>query len=233
MVEEKAMLLDQLKNTEEMKVYLMSRINELGGNEDTIRRTTVFPMAKVKPMIVDEYPVYQFSYEGALPLYKEADRDYLAMIRHYYFRATLDAYDFSKTDFKFDKSVILIAQHYENKIIRDLDNRNRKLIQDAIRHTGLIGDDSWWRVWNVDMGFLDPRGNHVQVYVVSQDNCSKFIRFLQEEHFHMAHIPEASVKEGILEEYDAGVEEGNDRNESNRDEVRSQLPKIISSNFWG
>ena len=97
------------------------------------------------------------------------------MIRHYYFRSTFDAYDFSKINIKFDRSVIIIAQHYENKIIRDFDNRNRKLIQDAIRHTGLIGDGSWWRVWNVDIGFLDPRGNHVQVYVVSQENFVEFI----------------------------------------------------------
>lgn len=98
------------------------------------------------------------------------------MIRHYYyFRSTFDAYDFSKINIKFDRSVIINAQHYENKIIRDFDNRNRKLIQDAIRHTGLIGDDSWWRVWNVDIGFLDPRGNHVQIYVVSQENFVEFI----------------------------------------------------------
>jgi hypothetical protein len=87
---EKMLLLEQLKNIEKMKVYLMSRINSLGGNEETINRTTVYPMAKVKPMIVDDYPIFQFSYEGALPLYKEEDRDYLAMIRYYYYRATLD-----------------------------------------------------------------------------------------------------------------------------------------------
>ena len=87
------------------------------------------------------------------------------MVRHYYFRSTFDAYDFSKINIKFDRSVIIIAQHYENKIIRDLDNRNRKLIQDAIR----------WRIWNVDIGFLEPRGNHVQVYVVSQENFVEFI----------------------------------------------------------
>ncbi|MFS0574977.1 hypothetical protein AB1K83_05045 [Sporosarcina sp. 179-K 3D1 HS] len=230
---EKKMLFEQLKNIEEMKVYLMARINRLGGNNDAIGSTSVYPMARVKPMFINGYPVFQFSYEGALPLYKEADRDYLAMIRHYYYRATLDAYDFSKINIKFDKSAIIIAHHYENKVIRDLDNRNRKLIQDAIRHTGLIGDDSWWRVWNVDVGFLDPRGNHVQVYVVPQENFAEFITYLQSEHFHLAHIPEATVKGGILEKYKADIEQKNVEKERKQGEVMSHLLEGASNDFWG
>ncbi|WP_252502728.1 hypothetical protein [Sporosarcina sp. Marseille-Q4943] len=233
MEEEKTLLLEQLKNIERMKVYLMSRINAIGGNRNAIRRTTVYPMAKVKPMLIDGYPVFQFSFEGALPLYKEDDRDYLAMIRHYYFRATIDAYDFSKIDFQFDKSVIIIAQHYENKLIRDLDNRNRKLIQDAIRHTGLIGDDSWWRVWNVDIGFLDPRGNHVQVYVVSQDNFAEFIEVLKKRNYQLGHIPDPSIKEGILEKYESDIKVKDDDNELKPEDVMEQLSDAVAPHFWG
>ncbi|WP_262173257.1 hypothetical protein [Saccharococcus sp. Marseille-Q5394] len=233
MEEEKTLLLEQLKNIERMKVYLMSRINEVGGNSNAIRRTTAYPLAKVKPMEIDDYPVFQFSYEGALPLYKEEDRDYLAMIRHYYFRATLDAYDFSKIDFQFDKSVIIIAQHYENKLIRDLDNRNRKLIQDAIRHTGLIGDDSWWRVWNVDIGFLDPRGNHVQVYVVSQENFAEFIKVLKTRNYHLAHIPDSSIKEGILEKFESDIKEKDDENQRKPEDIMEELSDAVAPHFWG
>ena len=68
MESEKKMLFEQLKSLEEMKVYLMSQINKLGGNDDAIKRTSVYPMAKVKPMVISGYPVFQFSYEGALPL---------------------------------------------------------------------------------------------------------------------------------------------------------------------
>ena len=233
MESEKKMLFEQLKSLEEMKVYLMSQINKLGGNENAIKRTSVYPMAKVKPMVISGYPVFQFSYEGALPLYKESDRDYLALIRHYYFRSTFDAYDFSKINFKFDRSVIIIAQHYENKIIRDLDNRNRKLIQDAIRHTGLIGDDSWWRVWNVDIGFLDPRGNHVQVYIVSQENFTEFITFLQREHFHLAHIPEATIKEGILKRYREEIKQIDVENDRKQEQVLAHLSEATPKDFWG
>ena len=200
---EKKMLFEQLKNIEEMKVYLMLQINKLGGNDAAIKRTSVYPMAKVKPLLINGYPVFQFSYEGALPAYKEDDRDYLALIRHYYYRATFDAYDFSKIDIKFDQSVIITAHYFNNMQIRDLDNRNRKLIQDAIRQTGLIGDDSWSRVWNVDVGFLDPKENHVQVYVVSQDNFSNFMSYLQDEHGNLITAVEESRKETIIDEYTA------------------------------
>ncbi|WP_143560482.1 hypothetical protein [Sporosarcina sp. P12(2017)] len=229
---EKKMLFEQLKSLEEMKVYLMSQINKLGGNDAAIKRTSVYPMAKVKPMIINGYPVFQFSYEGALPLYKESDRDYLAMIRHYYFRATHDSYDFSKIDYQFDKSVIIIAQHFENKIIRDLDNRNRKLIQDAIRHTGLIGDDSWWRVWNFDIGFLDPRGNHVQVFVVSQENFEGFMTYLKEEHFHLAKIPESTLQEEIFKEYRAEVKREKKEKESKEKERLVRSSNTKPEYFW-
>lgn len=200
---ERKMLFEQLKNIEEMKVYVMLQINKLDGNDAAIKRTSVYPMAKVKPLLINGYPVFQFSYEGALPAYKENDRDYLALIRHYYYRATFDAYDFSKIDIKFDQSVIITAHYFNNMQIRDLDNRNRKLIQDAIRQTGLIGDDSWSRVWNVDVGFLDPKENHVQVYVVSQENFTNFMSYLQDEHWNLITAVEESRKETIIDEYRA------------------------------
>lgn len=230
---EKKLLFEQLKNIEEMKAYLMLQINKLGGNDAAIKRTSVYPMAKVKPMFINGYPVFQFSYEGALPLYKEADRDYLAMVRHYYFRATQDSYDFSKINYRFDESVIIIAQHYENKIIRDLDNRNRKIIQDAIRHTGLIGDDCWWRVWNVDIGLLDPRGNHVQVFVVSQSNFEVFMSYLKEEYFHLAHIPESTLQEEIFEEYRTEVEREKRTKERKEKERLKRSSNTKPGDFWG
>ena len=57
------------------------------------------------------------------------------------------------------------------------------------------------RVWNVDVGFFDPKGNHVQVYVVSQDNFPHFISYLQDEHWELLEVVEASRKESIIEEY--------------------------------
>ena len=229
MKSEKKILFEQLKSLEEMKVYLMSQINKLGGNDDAIKRTSVYPMAQVKPMVINGYPVCQFSYEGALPAYKENDRDYLALIRHYYNRATFDSYDFTKIDFKFSQSVIITAHYFNNMQIRDLDNRNRKLIQDAIRQTGLIGDDSWSRVWNVDVGFLDPKGNHVQVYVVSQDNFSNFMSYLLDEHWELLKVVEASRKETIIEEYKLEEIKKTETVDTDSKEKKG----IPAAEFWG
>ena len=229
MESEKKMLFEQLKNIEELKVYIMSQINKLGGNYTAIKRTSVYPMAKVKPMLINDYPVFQFSYDGALPAYKEDDRDYLALIRHYYYRATFDSYDFSNIDFKFDQSVIITAHYFNNMQIRDLDNRNRKLIQDAIRQTGLIGDDSWSRVWNVDVGFFDPKGNHVQVYVVSQDNFAHFMSYLQDAHWELLKVVEASRKETIIEEYKIEKIKKTETVDTESEEKNG----IPAAEFWG
>ena len=229
MESEKKMLFEQLKNIEELKVYIMSQINKLGGNYTAIKRTSVYPMAKVKPMLINDYPVFQFSYDGALPAYKEDDRDYLALIRHYYYRATFDSYDFSNIDFKFDQSVIITAHYFNNMQIRDLDNRNRKLIQDAIRQTGLIGDDSWSRVWNVDVGFFDPKGNHVQVYVVSQDNFAHFMSYLQDAHWELLKVVEASRKETIIEEYKLEEIKKTETVDTESEEKNG----IPAAEFWG
>lgn len=114
----------------------MLKINELGANEQTIRRTTVYPMAQVKPLLINGYPVFQFSYDGMLPHNLQDDIEYKQMIQHYYYHATFNSYDFSQFDLPvFEKSSIVFVQYFENNIIRDLDNRYKKHIQDAIKMT--------------------------------------------------------------------------------------------------
>ncbi|RKJ36966.1 hypothetical protein D7X33_37925 [Butyricicoccus sp. 1XD8-22] len=118
-----------------------------------------------------------------MPTYKEDDQEYLSMIRRYYFRATLDSYDYSKLKLPAMSEVaIIFVQYFIDNKIRDLDNRNKKYIQDAIRHTRLYGDDSWHNVWNLDMGFLDEEKDHIQVYVVERINLSSFVDFLIKHH---------------------------------------------------
>lgn len=172
-----------LKDLEKFKQRIMLEINELGGNDQAFKRTRVYPMAKVDPLIIEGYPVMQFGYEGMLPLYDENDYGYLRMIRNYYYRATFDAYDYSKLKIPLMKEVALVfVQYFKNKIIQDLDNRNKKYIQDAIKYTRLFGDDYWENFWNVDMAFLDEEKAHVQVYVVEQKNLPSFLNFLMKNH---------------------------------------------------
>lgn len=183
MWDEKDSLKEMLKRLESFKQEIMKEINRLGKNDEAIRRTTVYPMAKVKPLIINEYPVFQFSYEGILPHYKENDHDYLSMIRHYYYRATFDSYDFSKFQLPvMEKAVVIFVHYFNNNIIRDLDNRNTKYIQDAIKQTRIIRDDNWKNVWNMNIAFLDEEKCHLQVYVVPSSNIGNFIDYLISHH---------------------------------------------------
>lgn len=184
MVEEQAMRLkEMLKKLELLKRDIMEEINEIRENDQAVRRTTVYPMAKVQPLIIEGYPVFQFGYEGLLPTHKEDDYEYLSLIRNYYFCATFDSYDFKKLKLPAMKEVVIIfVQYFKNKKIRDLDNRNKKYIQDAIRQTNLFGDDHWQNVWNIDIGFLDKERDHVQVYVVERKNVVSFMDYLLKHH---------------------------------------------------
>ena len=213
-----------LKDLERFKQGIMRNINLMGENDQAIRRTTVYPMAKVKPSFINDYPVFQFGYEGILPVYKQDDYDYLAMIRNYYYRATYDAYDYSQFKLPYMEEVVIIYAHYfDNYIIRDLDNRNKKYIQDAIRHTGIIKGDSWRNVWNMDIAFLDKEKCHVQVYVVPMKKITNFLEFLMENHENLKNntdylmgkekYHEAFIKEKEKEEADKKIKNPEDESD--------------------
>lgn len=176
-----------LKGMEYSKQYIMREINALGLNDETVRRTTVYPVGKVKPMYIEGYPVFHFGYEGALPYYDKEDHEYNSMVKQYYYSATFDGYDYSKLTLPVMEKATIVFVHYFNDMkIRDLDNRSRKYVQDAIRLTGIIKDDNWQNVWNLDIGFYDKNKSHVQVYVVPTDNFPHFIGYLIKNHKEMS-----------------------------------------------
>lgn len=186
MRERGARLKEMLKSLEKFKVFIMREINDIRQNDTAIRKTTVYPMAKVQPMIIDDYSVFQFAYEGMLPLHKENDPEYNSMIRHYYYSATFDSYNFSEVEKPvFNHATLVFVHYFKDKIIRDLDNRNEEFIQDAIKLTGLIKDDNWKNLWNLNIGFYDGGSNHVQVYLVPTECLSHFIDYLKENHEDM------------------------------------------------
>lgn len=192
-----------LKEIERLKVGITREINRLNGNQEAVFPTEVYPMAKVQPMIIDNYPVFQFSYDGLLPHNRERDSEYNRIIRNYYFRATFDAYDFEKINIRFKEAVIIFAQYFNDDIVRDLDNLNTNHIQNAIRHTGIIKDDNWHNLWGMNIGFKDPESNHVQVYLVDRNDFVKFYSYLIKEHEQLkVHNQEIHKrKEAILLEY--------------------------------
>lgn len=168
-------LKEQLIMIEKLKVGIMKQINLNKGNEDAIVKTIAYPSAKVKPLNVNGFKVFRFSYDGALPLFLE-DKEYIKMITDFYYHATYSSFDFREYKDVFDEVFIIYCHYFNDPVVRDLDNRNKKFIQDAIRHTRIINDDNWSKVFNTDIAFLDDF-NHTQVFVVEKEN---YIDFMQE-----------------------------------------------------
>jgi len=176
-----------LEKTEMFRSDLMSELNELQENRDTFTPISVYPMANIEHFTFESMPVYQFSYHGALPPYEGMTRQYIKMIRNYYHNTT--ASSFSNLEVKKlknvdisggeRKTVILFAHFFNDLATRDLDNRNKKYVLDAIKNTEVINDDSWKDVKLLDSGYLDKGYNHLQVFVFSEKILSTFLEDLE------------------------------------------------------
>lgn len=219
-----------LKHLEFARHYLMREYNLLGFNDEAIRRTTVYPMAKVKPLIINDYPVMHFAYDGALPIFDKTDPEYNIKVRHYYFLATFDSYNFDRLLLPvFTRATIIFVHYFDHMNLGDLDNRNTKYIQDAIKLTKIIKDDNWENVWTMNMGFYDEERSHVQVYVVEQQNTPEFLKYLFKNHEGLK-IPADKTRcigdyEGEFIRYQ---KEQRKKTEENRQETLDQFKKNIT-----
>jgi Holliday junction resolvase RusA-like endonuclease len=126
---------------------------------------------------IDEVPfdLIQFSYEGILPVY-EKESKYKNTVRDYYIQSTIQALTRTNINIQFSKAVIYICHYFQDLSIRDLDNRNRKVIIDAVRKTGMIDDDSWQKVSFIESGFYDSE-NHLEVYVFGDQHLTDFLQW--------------------------------------------------------
>ena len=126
------------------------------------------------------YKVFRYSYDGMLP-HEIEDAEYNKIINDFYFHTTMSAFDFEEYEDIFDEAFIIYLQYFNDSVIRNFDNRNKKYIQDTIRHTRLIEDDNWKHVSNISIGFSNVF-NHTQVYVVDQANVVSFLEELLDKH---------------------------------------------------
>ncbi|WP_067729882.1 RusA family crossover junction endodeoxyribonuclease [Oceanobacillus damuensis] len=188
-----------LKSLERLKEDTMQRMLEMDSQTADEGMKFENSLAKTTPLSINGYPVFQFSYDGMLPLYKENDREYLRIIRDYYYRVTLGSYDFSLIETPFKHAALVILHYFTDNRIRDLDNRNRKVIIDAIRHTALIADDSWKELSIVEEGHRDKE-NHIQVYLLERDHLINFLSHLKGNHFNMKQMQKAELREVMLEQ---------------------------------
>ena len=195
----KSRLKSALFYTERLRAELLDSLAELEEMERwRTEKPPACPIASVEPMTVHGYPVFRFSYDGRLPSYY-GDFQYRAKVRDYYLAATLRAYDWSKIDLRFDRAAVFVAHYFKSIRTRDLDNRNRKYLIDALRRTLLIKDDSWHHLMWAERGFLD-RIDHVQMFVMEMDNFHDFVKLMNENPKEVVKYPELSMEEMLSQE---------------------------------
>lgn len=148
-----------------------------GNNVDPV----IYPPCHFQKFNMEGIPVYQLSYQGMLPLYMKENSS-KKQVRDYYIRATMEETIHHETPV-IDSAFIYICHFFQNSIIRDLDNRNRSVLINAIRYAGFIKDDSWKEVEIMESGFFDLAcRNHVQVFVTPSQNALKLIGDVREKY---------------------------------------------------
>lgn len=140
-----------------------------------------YPACQFTQHQLNEAVIYQFSYEGMLPLYSK-EKQYMSNVKEYYISSTLEALrDEQLVQFK--RAFIYICHFYGDLRVRDLDNRNRSHLLNAIRFSGIIQDDSWKKIDVMESGFFDSSsGNHVKVFVVDMEYQLELIKYVKEKY---------------------------------------------------
>lgn len=125
-------------------------------------------------------PVYHFSYEGMLPLYS-SEKGYQKQLRDYYTQATIEALGQDRPQ-PFEQAILLICHFFQDLRVRDLDNRNRRHLINALRAAQIIEDDSWKKISVMEFGLLDSKGkNHVEMFVTSVKNTADLVRYVESD----------------------------------------------------
>ncbi|GLY12709.1 hypothetical protein [Pseudobacillus badius] len=168
-------MVDQtLKRLEALRACLL-RESAYIESDQAIKAGKFRPNEGRDPIYINGYPVFQFCYRGEIPLYDKEDPKYTATVRDYYLQATYNSYDFSNMPVRFEKAVMIIQHFFTNRSRRDLDNRNRKYLIDAIRHTGLIKDDDFNVLSILEEGFCTEEEPCVKVFLLEKRNFQDFL----------------------------------------------------------
>lgn len=136
------------------------------------------PKCKVEVFFIDNSPLYRLTFDGILPMYLE-DKKYKQEIKEYYYSATREAYDWHENKKKyapFDKALIYCVHYFQDLTIRDLDNRNRSILLNAIRRTFLIQDDDWKHLTYLEEGKVGEE--RVEVYIGDDKKRLEIIKFV-------------------------------------------------------
>lgn len=170
-IKENSNLYNMLLQMERFKMALLKQIAE----EKLINHLNFSaPKYNLKPIYIKDSPVFQFVYAGTLPLYNE-NGEYIQHIRNYYSIMNSLFYDFETLNIQFEKATLIIEHCFSDKMIRDLDNRNRKYVIDGIRYTGLIQDDDIQHLKIFETGEQNQRYDCVHVLLLAQSNFKEVL----------------------------------------------------------
>lgn len=147
-----------------------------GNNVDPL----IYPPCHFQELSIEGNLVYQFDYEGTLPLYMK-NKPYEDKIRAYYQGAMIEALE-GRSLLKFDQAFIYVCHFFSNLQIRDLDNRNRRHLINAIRSAQIIEDDRWEFIEIMDSGYLDPqKRNRIELFITSRENAMNLVKYVRDK----------------------------------------------------
>lgn len=172
---------------EDLKEFMMLELVKLDEDQDKYKHAVVYPLPNVEEMKVpvstengeQVFFVFRILYEGALPPYfestqKNAHSAYRKLLRKRYETGTTSSLRTRGEIAKLKQVVVFIKHHFSDLSIRDLDNRNRKLLIDALRNNQVISDDNWQQCAIYEEGVLSEK-SYVEVFVMEQENFPYFL----------------------------------------------------------
>lgn len=178
-----------------MELYLGKAIAEqLKMLDIDVPIDTPYPPCYVTRHELDGEAAYQFSYDGMLPLYFDRGgfsrervlKEYQDAVRDYYMRATYEGFRQlagHETIEPFEQAFVYAAHFFKDMSLRDLDNRNRSVLINALKNVGIISGDEWQSLTYMEKGFLDiDKRNHVSVFITDERNKLKLVQYVEEKH---------------------------------------------------
>lgn len=169
-------IVEILHNIEKMKLNIVSNFEHTIAQNYSIEgddKTKNILKNFQNPFIFRDFPIYFLKFVGSLPIFKKEDKAYVRLMQHYYGLATSRQLQNNNLP-ALHSAVAIIEHHFEDNIIRDIDNRNRKFITDAIRYSQVIKDDDIQHYSIYEEGFSNQEETCVKVFIIPKENLCTF-----------------------------------------------------------
>lgn len=126
------------------------------------------------PIQLEDMEVICFYYDDVIPSYKAKSKDKDMVTSRYFTLATTRQLAELKGFTLTDNNILYIEHRFKDKRSRDLDNRNRKLLIDALKYNNIINDDNMSNLSIFEHGKEGQPTNETLVFLLKEDD---FLRF--------------------------------------------------------